>query len=147
MSAMLTKEERLAAVRAEAEKVGEKQSVESIKAIQEFMAERFKVPIAETVVSPGQQFAMDLAIRDFVSSKSKNSAPVAIKGLHGYGLKAGEYLPPRAKATIDTTFFPSERTYLPPAEFPQRGYRLRDLIPVAGLGTSQMEDCPNNGNT
>jgi len=136
---MLTKEELLAAVRAEAEKVGEKQSVESIKAIQEFMAERFKVPIAETVVSPGQQFAMDLAIRDFVSSKSKNSAPVAIKGLHGYGLKSGEYLPPRAKATIDTTFFPSERTYLPPAEFPQRGYRLRDLIPVAGLGTPQVE--------
>ncbi|MDR7496831.1 MAG: phage major capsid protein [Armatimonadota bacterium] len=134
---MLTKEELLAQVREEVEKSGARQGAEVIRAVEAWLAGRFPAPAAP-VKTAGEIFAADEHVKAFIHNRAKTTPPVKVP-VPGYGLKAGEYLPPRAKATITSGDFPSERTYLPLAEFPQRGFRLRDLIPVAGLGTPSIE--------
>ncbi len=99
----------------------------------------------------GQRFAEDEAIRSFARDKAKNSAPVQV-GLHGYDLKPGDRVEPfasraaKAAEQIEAVLkdvvsgqFPSERTYLPFFPLPQRELRIRDLMPVAGIDTPQLE--------
>lgn len=101
--------------------------------------------------SPGQQFAEHDAIRSFARDKAKHSAPVEIDA-HGYNLKAGERIEPfatrLAKAAeamglsmkdVTSSQFPAERTYLPFFPLPQRELRIRDLMPVTGIDTPQLE--------
>lgn len=134
----MTPEELLKAVRDEVAKTGSEQAVATVKAIEAYLSGRFGGQILDKALSPGEQFASDPQVKDFVSTRAKNTAPVPIT-VRGYGLKAGEYIPARVKTNVLATDYPSERTYLPTAIPPQRTFRLRDLIPVAGLATPQIE--------
>lgn len=134
----MTPEELLKAVREEVAKTGSEQAVATVKAIEAYLSGRFSGQILDKVLSPGEQFAADPQVKDFVSTRAKNTAPIPVS-VRGYGLKAGEYIPARVKTNVLATDYPSERTYLPTAIPPQRTFRLRDLIPVAGLATPQIE--------
>lgn len=138
----MTPEELLKTVREEMAKASSEQgaivAAAAMKAVTDYMARAYPGQVLDKVLTPGEQFAADPQVKDFVSTRAKNTAPIPIQ-LRGYGLKAGEYLPARIKTNVLATDFPSERTYLPPAIPPQRQFRLRDLIPVAGLATPQIE--------
>jgi hypothetical protein len=135
---MLTKEELLAEVRKAAGEEGEK----IVKAVEERLSKAIGAPALEGV---GTQLAKSEWTQKFVKDNMKNTPPIPVnmKAL-GYGLVGGERVEPRFAVNtkageVITGMFPSERTYLPFAEFPQRRFRLRDLVPVAGLGTPQIE--------
>ncbi len=148
---MLTKEELLAAVHDSVAKGLDEKGKEIVKSVIDTLRDKnlalAGVPDFKTV---GAQFAENAAVKEFHSSQSKNTPPLRVDmKTYGYGLKAGERQDPRFAVNgvgivtkageVITSLFPSERTYLPFAEFPQRRFRLRDLIPVAGLGTPQIE--------
>jgi hypothetical protein len=138
----MTPEELLKVVREEMKNASSEQgavvAAAAMKAVSDYMGRAFGGQLLDKVLSPGEQFAADPQVKDFVSTRAKNTAPIAVQ-LRGYGLKAGEYIPARLKTNVLATDYPSERTYLPPAIPPQRTFRLRDLIPVAGLATPQIE--------
>ena len=138
----MTAEELIVKVREAMEKAGEEGAVKggaaTVAALEQYLNQRFAARPGAAYKSPGQQLAEDPQTKEFIAARMKNTAPIGIK-VPGYGLKSGEYIPPRFKATIDTTYFPQERTMLPVAEFPQRSAQLRDVIPVAGLGTPMIE--------
>lgn len=128
------------------------QATTMLEQVKQLVASRTVVPGAGAVrKSVGQQFAEHAAIREFAHAKAKNSAPIEVDA-HGYNLKAGERVEPFAVrltkaaeamglATKDVTSsqFPQERTYLPFFPLPQRALRIRDLMPVVGIDTPQLE--------
>lgn len=67
-----------------------------------------------------------------------NAGPFTVS-LPRYGLKEGEYAAPFTKDLVVSGDFPSERSYLPFFRAPSRRLYLRDVIPVQGLGTPQLE--------
>ncbi len=140
---MMTKEELSEIITKAVKEAGAAQGADVIKVIQEKLGTKLAAP--EVIKAIGEQFTESQAVKDFVKSQAKNTPefPVNMKAW-GYGLKAGERINSRFDINVKageviTSMFPSERTYLPFAEFPQRRFRLRDLIPVAGLGTPQIE--------
>lgn len=150
----LTVEEILKAVREQAAASGGEAAKQAVDAVGDMISSRFGAAALQHKISlpAGTKFAQDPVVKEFLATKAHNTAPVDVEIL-GYGLKAGEFIAPAysvngvQKATVTTTLFPSERTYLPPAEFPQRKYRLRDLVPVAGLATPQVEYAQITGYT
>jgi hypothetical protein len=144
---MLTKEELLGLVKDEITKGLGDQGKEIVKAVEGVLGKDLKGLVGVPAQLPGDQFAANQAVKDFYSTQARSTSPIPVNmKAWGYGLKAGERLESRYAVNIHTkagevitSLFPSERTYLPFAEFPQRRFRLRDLIPVAGLGTPQIE--------
>ncbi len=142
----MTKEELLAAVKEQIKTDLGAQGQEVAKAVEEIIRKQFPyLSGAAPAKSVGEQLAENASVQNFARDQSRTTPDIKVdmKAL-GYGLKAGGRSEPRfainTKAgEVITGMFPSERTYLPFAEFPQRRFRLRDLIPVAGLGTPQIE--------
>lgn len=79
-----------------------------------------------------------LALMATGHGKVVGTSQIPVK-IDGWGLKAGEYRAPVLKANVVSTQFPSERSYLPFVREPRRRIYMRDIIPVAGLSTPQLE--------
>lgn len=141
---MLTKEELLQVVDKAVKEAGAAQGADVVKLIEAKLGLRAGVP--EVLESFGDEFAKSEHVKNYVRDQMKTTPniPVNMKA-YGYGLKSGERvntkfaINTKAGDEVMTNMFPSERTYLPFAEFPQRRFRLRDLVPVAGLSTPQIE--------
>lgn len=151
----MTAEDILKAVREQLAASGEKNAVETVKALDNYMRSAFGAAAMQKVLTPGEEFIANSEVKDYYATKAHHTSKVDLSTMPRYGLKAGDFAAPvysanagiGQKATVTTTLFPSERTYLPPAEFPQRKYRLRELIPVAGLATPQVEYAQITGYT
>lgn len=141
----MTKEELLAAVNEQMKVGGVEAATKVVEAMNSYLIGKFG-PYAAVpeIKSVGEQFAASIKGDPRLSLMAKGHGftagtnPIAVT-LPRYGLKAGEYSAPNVKANVLTTAFPSERTYLPFFQEPRRRLYLRDVLPVAGLGTPQLE--------
>lgn len=147
-----TREQLLADIGELMKKVGNDRDASMLEKMREMVASTTRVPAnGEARKSAGQQFAEHQAIRDFARDKAKNSAPVVVD-LHGYNLKSGDRVDAFgtrmaraaeamgvAQKDVVSGAFPSPRTVLPFFPLPQRELRVRDLMPVAGIDTPQLE--------
>ena len=147
-----TREELLKDIEEIMKRTGGDQAAAMLEHVRKAVADGLRAPAGPGQrKSAGQQFAEHGAIRELASAKGTKGGPVAID-LHGYNLKAGERMEPfavrLAKAAdamgvsmkdITTGQFPQERTYLPFFPLPQRELRIRDLMPVVGIDTPQLE--------
>lgn len=142
---MTQKEEILAAIAEAAEKQTTESVGKAVGAVNEYLVSRFGPAAAlPAFKNVGTQFAEFLKGDPRLAAMAQKKGivagtdPVAIK-IPRYGLKAEEWAAPIHKANVLTTDFPQERTYLPFFDQPRRRVFLRDLLPVAGLSTPQLE--------
>lgn len=162
----MTKEELLAAMEQHMKAVGIEIGKEQAGAItgavlsgleQYLKSAGFPIPGAEggsIAQTPGGQFIESEVMKQFTTGQTR-SGPVRID-MGEWSLKPGERLEPMQSrwvkaiaagqaatslVTRDITGsqFPAQRTYLPFVPFPMRRLRLRDVMPVQGIGTPQIE--------
>ncbi len=124
-----------------------------LEAVVKHLAERYPVPGpgAGPMATFGQQIATNEAFKQWIkdgetTGRFGNFGPVKIN--HPiYSMGPEGYLPPLLRGGVteaeqkDVTAsqFPVASTVLPFAPFPRRRFRVRDLIPVAGIGTPKVD--------
>lgn len=142
----MSKEDIVKAIAEAAQSQSTEAAAKAVAAVNEYLTARFGAAAAVSgFEGVGTQFAKALKgdPRLVLMAQKRGMVagtdPIAVK-IPRYGLKDGEYSPALyGKATVVTGDFPAERTYLPLVDVPRRRVFLRDIIPVAGLGTPQIE--------
>lgn len=144
----MTREEFAKMLADEVQKAGPEQAKAIAGQLNEYLVAKFgpAAAVPEFDKPAGQQFAEGLkaeygdtlALIASGHGRAVGTNPIAVK-IPRYGLKAGEYSAPVTKATVVSSGFPSERSYLPFIREPRRRIYMRDIIPVAGLSTPQLE--------